>query len=220
LIIDYLGKLPNIEILVYEPNENIKDVLPQNPQKQIKLTPVRAMLLYAMYHYEVLGENINVFVANKLAYFLQRLGENLDIEFKLYHYGAYNQKVQYVLLGLEGTYIRGLAQNQAKPFELLELVYEKFEEVKSYVEQNLSFLQKKRLEYLLALISGFESFLSLEILTSVDFAMQQNNQDLPHIKTYLRNNTSRGINFFKDYHVEVAYQHLQNCEPLFAEVSI
>ncbi len=213
LMIKYLENLSDVEVLVYEPIDNIKDILEKQPQKQAKLTPARAMLLYAMYHYEVLGENINVFVANKLAYFLQRLGEDLKLKFQLHHYGTYSQQVQYLLLQLDGVYIKGLAQNQAKPFESLELVYEKFEEVKNYIENNLSNIQKQRLEYLLDIIIGFESFLSLEVLSSVDFAIQNNNKDLPNVKTYLQTQKKS----FKDYHLEVAYQHLENCKPLFTD---
>ncbi|MCB9263476.1 MAG: phosphatase, partial [Lewinellaceae bacterium] len=86
------------EIIVYEPNPNIKEELQQSAEsKTAKLTPARAMLLYALYQYERQGEAASLFVANKLAYFLQRMGEPLRLKFVPHFYGPYSPQVQHVL---------------------------------------------------------------------------------------------------------------------------
>jgi len=138
MIEQHLQPLQNIDILVYEPNEAVKTLLQkQDPTKQISLTPARAMLLYAMYFYESLGEAPNLFVANKLAWFLQRMGEPLRLEFKPHHYGPYAVQVSHVLYALNGQYLKGLEQQQAKPFEALQLQYDKFTEVKNVSPQKV-----------------------------------------------------------------------------------
>ena len=100
-----LGNL-NIDIVVFEPNDTIKAALQrENTKKEVKLTPARAMLLYSMFVYESQGEQSSLFVANKLAYFLQRSGEDLRLKFEAYHYGPYSVQVGPVLYNLNGIYL-------------------------------------------------------------------------------------------------------------------
>ena len=79
----------NATIHVYEPDADIKKVLQAQRSKEIKLTPSRGLITYAMYYYDSLGENCSLFVANKLAYFLQRQGSKsfAKIKFQAHHYG-------------------------------------------------------------------------------------------------------------------------------------
>ena len=61
----YLGEL-NVDIHIYQPNEAVSELLKQETNcREAKLTPARAMLLYALFYYESLGENSSLFVANK-----------------------------------------------------------------------------------------------------------------------------------------------------------
>ena len=81
----------NATIHVYEPDAAIKKVLQAQRSKEIKLTPSRGHITYSMYYYDSLGENCNLFVANKLAYFLQRQGSKsfAKIKFQTHHYGPF-----------------------------------------------------------------------------------------------------------------------------------
>jgi O-acetyl-ADP-ribose deacetylase (regulator of RNase III) len=172
MIEKYLGHFENVDIQVFEPNEAVKDLLKQQEtKKEIKLTPARAMMLYAMFYYESLGENSSLFVANKLAYFLQRLGETSlnKLKFEAHHYGPYSVGVEHLLHNINGKYLKGLEQMNAKAFEPLELQYDKVKEVSDYVKKELTTEQRNRLSNLVKLIDGFQSALSLEVLATVDF---------------------------------------------------
>jgi|SRR6185503_10217368 hypothetical protein len=164
----------DVDAYVYEPNAGVKQIL-QNREhsKVVKLTPARAQLLYLLFYYESLGEYSSLFSANKLAYFLQRMGEKMRLTFVAYHYGPYVQQIEHVLYALNGTYLKGFEQRDAKAFEPLLLNYEKLSEVKSYIDKELNPEQKTRLKRLINLIDGFQSELSLEILASVDFILAQ-----------------------------------------------
>src|SRR5579863_2025865 len=97
----YLGPLEDVNIIIFEPNDAVKDILQKEAiKKDVELRPGRAMLLYALYRYEKLGEIASVFAANKLAYFLQQSGENLKLHFIPYTYGPYAQAVEKVLYAL------------------------------------------------------------------------------------------------------------------------
>ncbi|WP_028665906.1 type II toxin-antitoxin system antitoxin DNA ADP-ribosyl glycohydrolase DarG [Runella zeae] len=211
LIENYLANL-SIEIIVYEPNDAVKEALQKEGQKkEINLTPARAMLLYALAKYEERGENPSVFAANKLAYFLQESGEPLKLQFVAYTFGPYAQAVEKVLYALNGKYLTGLEQMNAKPFEPLNLEYSKFNEVEDFVKQKLTTAQKERLKSVLSIIEGFESTLSLEILSSIHFLLKQDKTltqtDLLE-KIHSWNDRKRDI--IKEKYINLAFDHLQN----------
>jgi O-acetyl-ADP-ribose deacetylase (regulator of RNase III) len=214
MIEKHLAGLTHVDIQIFEPNESIKELLKkQDIKKEVKLTPPRAMLLYAMFYYDSLGENTTLFVANKLAYFLQRLGEKSlnKLNFTASHYGPYSIGVGHVLHALNGTYIRGLEQMDAKAFEPLELQYDKLVEVKEYVNKQLTFQQRERLSSLVKLIDGFESALSLEILATVDFIKKDNpRMEKQAISSKIAEWSDRKHKLFKPQYIDIAVEQLDN----------
>ena len=115
----------------------------------MKLTPARALLLYAMFCYESMGENTSLFVANKLAYLMQRLGESSfkRLQFKASHYGPYNVQVDHLVL-------KGLEQMKLTAFEPIGLRYDKISEVGRYIKKELDSKQIDRLKRLITLIKS------------------------------------------------------------------
>lgn len=208
MIIAALEDLP-AEIQIYEPNAAIKELLQkQEVKKKADLTPARAALLYSLFAFESFGEYSSLFAANKLAYFFQRMGQNLRLEFKAHHYGPFAIGVQKVLYMLNGTYLKGLEQGQASPFEPLKLNYETWDEVNNYV-QRMPDEDRNRLNELLFFLKNFTSELSLEILASVDFILTKH-------PTYTVKDvagalwTDRKKELFKEESILRAYEHLNH----------
>lgn len=200
------------EILIYEPNDAVKVLLQrESTRKEVNLTPARAMLLYALQKYEQQGEVANVFAANKLAYFLQESGEPLKLDFVPYTYGPYSQAVEKVLYALNGKYITGLEQMNAKAFETLELKYENFDEVRDFVKNKLTQTQKDRIESVFNLIKGFESTLSLEILSSIHFLRSKDkNLTKKDLLEKIQSWNDRKRNLIKEEYIEIALKHLED----------
>lgn len=218
MIENYLGNLP-ADIFVYSLNENIKALLQQQGRKkrEAKLTPARAQLLYALFVYESMGESSSLFAANKLAYFLQRIGQPLKLEFKPYYYGPYAIGVEKVLYELNGTYLDGLEQGKAAPFEPLKLKYERWEEIKKYVETELEQQDKTRLQSLLQLINGFCSERSLEVLATTDFILQEHpDYQIADIMQAISRWSYCKSSLFTTDHVLIAYDHLKQHKHLIA----
>ena len=211
----YLSLLP-VDIQIYEPNEAIKAHLQKVEQqhKQVQLTDKRAMLLYALFNYELsMGENVNVFVANKLAYFLQRIGEPMRLHFEKAPYGPFSPQVAHVLYALNGTYLKGLEQFEAKPFEPLILNYTAYDSIKKHVEQSLTTEQRNRLASLKTLIEGFESFLALEVLATVDFLKKDNTRlSKADILKAIAEWSPRKAQQMTDTYVTVALERLSHYE--------
>jgi O-acetyl-ADP-ribose deacetylase (regulator of RNase III) len=214
LMEQYLAPLTNIEIIIYEPSDKVKEILKkQESTKNVRLTPARAMLLYAMFYYETMDETSSLFVANKLAYFLQRLGEKSykRLKFEAGHYGPYSVQVEHMLYDLNKKYLKGLEQMKAKAFEPLELQYDRLKEVEIYINEELTSEQKSRLKSLITLIDGFQSALSLEALASVDYVLRQK-PGIHHddVLPIIQNWSERKRKLIQDKHVQIALQHLHS----------
>lgn len=210
MIASFLSTVKDVEILIYEPNESIKEVLQKEEVvKDKKLTAAKAMILAALFKYERFGEVSTVFAANKLAYFLQESGEKLKLKFVQYPYGPYAQAMDKLLYAMNGKYLKGLEQMTAEPFEPLQLNYNRFQEVMDFVKNELTPIQKERLSSLFKIIDGFESTLSLEILSSTHFILKEN-PSLPKEQLVSKVQwTPRKKGLITSEYVDIAYQQLK-----------
>lgn len=95
-LIEYYLSDITCEVLVYEPNAQIEEVM---RKERVKLTPARAMLLALLYELVRNEEFISEFAAEKVAYFLSRFGadDNFKLDFQPNFYGPYSGKVRHVL---------------------------------------------------------------------------------------------------------------------------
>lgn len=204
-----LVDLEDVNILIYEPNIDYAKVQKQE-SADVKLTDARAMLLYALYCYEMNDERTNLVVANKLSYFYQLVGEKsfAKIQFNPYHYGPYSQAVGYVLKAVNGKYLHGLEQMEATPFEELELDYSYKQEVSDYIHK-MPEEHKASIVKLLRIIDGFESTFAIEILATVAYIRKQNpGIDLNGTISKVRAWSDRKARLFTAEHIQMAYEHL------------
>ncbi len=212
MIEQYLSPFTDVDIMIYEPSDAFKEKLKlNNSNNPVKLTPARAMLLYAMYYYEAAGEPNSLFVANKLAWFLQRMGENLKLKFTASHYGPYSVQVGHVLHALNGKFLQGLEQMDAKAFETIDLNYETFSEIEAYIKNELKPEQLQRLNDLTLLIDGFQSALSIEVLATVDYIRKERAANDPcEIIQIIQEWSERKRDLIKEKHVRIAIKQLDN----------
>jgi len=193
-----------IEVIIFEPGFNNQVI---KPKKIINLTPARAMLLTALKDYQVLGYSINLLVTQKIAYFLQRFGEPLNLNYEKGHYGPYAHKLQHLIKHLNGYYLK-FSQEETKPSTPVYL--NNFDKVEKYNQENLTNEQKKRLKDVQSLIEGFESPYGLELLATVDFIFKQESiEDTDEIISQIGNWTKRKKKIMKPFHIKVAHQRLK-----------
>lgn len=168
------------------------------------------MVLAMLYKYRASGEEASEFVAEKLSYFLQRFGEpQLKLDFTKGYYGPYSGKVRHVLYALNGFYLKGYEQKQAKPFEPLELVISNRFKLDGSINSHLQPSQHERIQKVGAFIKGFESPYGLELLATVDFATQETGtNDVESVIEYIQNWSQRKAQTFSSSHVQLAITHL------------
>ncbi len=171
IIEKYLAGL-NCEILIYEPNKAIQEAM---KKERVKLTPARAMLLAVLFDLVKNGEFVSEFAAEKIAYFLQRMGgqEYFKLNYQPNFYGPYSGKVKHVLYYLNGSYITGYSAMDKKPFEELGLMMDSEKEVTEYLDQPENRACKEIVIKTKTFLSGFYSDFGLELLSTIDYIMTE-----------------------------------------------
>ena len=160
------------DIYMYEPSEVIIEKL---KSERVKLTPARALLLAMLGDLTKNGEFASVFAAEKLIYFMQRLGAAplFKIEFKPGFYGPYSGgKVAHVLYHLNGSYIKGMGGMDARPFDYIWLLDDTEAEAWRYIDESGDASLRTICDKARQLLRGYYSNYSLELLSSVDYLLQ------------------------------------------------
>lgn len=194
----------NVKVIIYEPGFNNQKI---KSKKQITLTPARAMLLTSLNYYQVLGYSINLLVIQKIAYFLQRFGEPLNLQYEKGHYGPYSHRLQHFAKYLNG-YFLDFKHESTKPSTPVYLRH--LDKVEIYNKENLTAEQNNRLKDFQNLIEGFESPYGLELLATVDFIYQEEDiEDTNKVIEVIGNWTKRKKKLMKPFHIQVAHQRLK-----------
>lgn len=200
----------DITVYLYEPNPQIGTQLQaQTKDQPLQLTPARAMLLQALFDYETEGDIISLFVANKLAYFLQLLGQPMRLKFQPHFYGPYSPQLKPFVRTFNGSYLKGLEQNNPRPFDLLSLNYDRQPALEAYVQRELNTTQQGILQRLDQLLTGYKTAFSLEVLATVAWIRQENPRATTKtILTEAARWSKRKRNMLRAEHVELALQQL------------
>jgi len=199
----------HLEIIVLEPSEQFA-TKPVLVKTNSKLTPARAMLLFILSRYQVMGYEINLLVIQKIAYFLQRLGEPLRLKFEKGYYGPFAYNLIPVLKAMRQDYISYKSLDDAKPSTVIRQNNTKIKEVEEYFEDNLTQHQKDNVEKTLSLIKDFETPFGLELLGTLDYIFTQKKKILnsQEVLSELKDWTDRKQKLFKKYHIDVATKKL------------
>lgn len=100
------------------------------------------------------------------------------IKFDKHFYGPYAPILNHVLYDLDGFYITGMKFKDVKTFDSLEVLDNHYSEVEEYIKSHSTETQKRCIESLLFLIEGFETPLSMELLSTVDYVMKYEVDDI------------------------------------------
>lgn len=208
LIEQYLHDL-NCDIYVYEPySSNFYYMYKGMDEKQASL--LCAMDAYAQ---PKLG-NLSRLEIQKLAYFLQVLGEPLGLKFVKGLCGPFSKQLNNVLKNFEyNYYIEDDVHDDSPETDEIKVNELKLTEAKHIVESNAALMQI--ISRLKKLIFRFETPYGLELLATVHWVTQEfpnsaNNLDFITEKVRTWNNRKRVM--FKEYHVKMAYKKLNEMQ--------
>jgi len=196
-----------VDIVLYEPG-----YVPEQRQVKpvIKLTPPRAMLLQLIRQYQMLGEEANALVIQKLAYLLQSGGESLNLRYEKGFYGPYAHNLSKVVQALSPKYLK-INGDISKPHTPVQLNTAILPELKTYLREKISAEQKARLDHVSDLITGFENMLGLELLATVHYAIKECPEcTLDEIIVSIHQWTDRKKQLLPAHHIEAAYLQLRS----------
>ncbi len=194
------------DVLIFEPGFNEQ---PAPEKKKVALTCPRALFIYVLANYRILDYQINLLVTQKIAYFMQLFGENLNLQFEKGYYGPYSDKLNHLLKYINNSYIQYDSGNNSPATEIT-IISENFQEVVEYYNNQTTTEQKQRTERLLSFIEGFESPYGLELLATIHFIAENTSKKTTNeILEEIGNWTNRKKELMKPRHIEVALSRLR-----------
>ncbi len=204
-ITDAFNDMPEVRVLLYEPQEHKVPVNLGKPKKKPNLSLGRALMITLIDLYNTPGYTLGRLEAQKLAYFLQSAGQDLNLSFVKHEYGPYAEAVNHVLQALEGYYIKGYGDRSgASEITVLPgITDEACAQLEPYEDALF------RLERVKKLIEGFETPYGMELLASVHWLITQE-----HAHSYddavklLHGWNERKAHVFRDEHIAIAWNHL------------
>lgn len=208
LIEQTFATTPDVHVLLYAP-EGTPDAqsMPIGTERQ-RMTPARALLIKLIEQYSQLAYRLSLLEIQKLAYFLQESGESLQLNFTKSWYGPYAHNLNKVLERLEGHFIRGYGDSQ-KPESELHLLPDAVTEANAFLQG--AGASQQRLQYVSALIEGFETPYGMELLASVHWLATHEEPaavDAEQAVVGIQQWNPRKQKTFQPVHVHVAWQRL------------
>jgi O-acetyl-ADP-ribose deacetylase (regulator of RNase III) len=173
-----LQTMPEVDFVVYEPTSKYQNVAKRSGVE--KLTPTRALVAELVRRYWVLGIECTLLEIQKLAYFLERSIQSLDVEnpldlrFAANRYGPYASRLRHLLNALDGSYLhcdKRLAD--AGPYDVIWFEDSKTDKVAGYLTTPEAKAYRSALEATTDLIDGFQSPLGMELLATVDWLLHK-----------------------------------------------
>lgn len=174
LITKTFEEYPELDIHIYPPNNKANpNLISQNTKTtRPKMTKGRAALLLIIENYREIGYGLSRIEVQKLAYFLQESGFDLNLNFIKYEYGPYTNQLRHVLNRIDGHFIQGvgdgMVESEIRPFDNALI------EARNFINQNslelVDYINKVQ-----NLINGYESFYGLELLSTVHWVIKYEN---------------------------------------------
>lgn len=166
-----LQPLDDVRVLVYEPSGAPVAAQMKHRRDVPSMTPGRAALVELMHRYleGLLDPFVSLLEVHKLMYFMQAAGEPLRLKYTKAPYGPYAENLRHVLNAVEGHFVVGYDDGGDIPNKQLSLVPGAVQDAEEFLTQRDE--TRDRFDRVAALVSGFESPLGLELLSTVHWVL-------------------------------------------------
>ena len=189
-----LKEFEDVKVVIFKPGGGPADERANRSSDVPRMTPGRAALVGLMDRYlrGLLDPFLTLLEVHKLMYFMQDVGEPLNLRFTKGPYGPYADNLRHVLHAVEGHLVSGYTDGGDVPDKQLDLVPGALEDARAFLQNNVE--TQARLERVFDLVEGFESPFGLELLSTVHWvAREQNPQTFDDVvrHTYAWNERKR-----------------------------
>lgn len=200
-----LAGLDGVEVVLFEPSgAPSNDEMPV-ATKRPALTAQRAAMIALFERYLVPDYKLTALEAQKLAYFLQVLGQPMRLNFVKGQFGPYAENLNHALQAMEGHYTRGYGDRSSSM--ALHVLPGSAAEAEQFLESDEA--TRERVAKAASIVMGFETPYGLELLTTVHWAAAElGSTDLDSVVDYVAAWTSRKSDLFTPTHIEKALARL------------
>ena len=203
--------LPDVQVLLFTPDgAPVAKTMPVDT-KRPNMSWGRAAVIGLLDGYIVPGYSVSQLEIQKLAYFLQAAGSKLRLNFAKKQYGPYAENVHHVLQKMEGHFLRGYGdRSRDTSLQILpgisheaDLVLEEYPETRAHMNR------------VRALVKGFETPYSLELLATVHWLAQEDEAvrlDPAAAVQGVQSWSQRKKGLFCEAHIKTAWNRLREQE--------
>ena len=206
LIISKLGHLENIDIIVFEPFEARE--APEFSETTLPMTKGRAILLKTLGDIEKYFDgSFDRVSLQKIAYFVQALGFDLNLKFSRNLHGPYSDALRKSYISLEK---HGLIEGFVEGDRLSKVTPAGYAVADEFISNNLenAAILIERLDHL---IQGYESPYGLELLSSVHWlAHHEKHAPVEKIIAEMATWNENKRNLFQEDAIREAYKRLED----------
>lgn len=208
LIVKYLGSIENLEVRLFEPNEDLKATAIETNTVKPKMTPGRAAILALLETYQSVNYGLSKIEVQKLAYFLQEAGENLKLNFQKHTYGPYADALRHALNTMDGHYIQGVGdgvvESEIRPIESA------LNDAKHYLATSNEEINS-RIKRVSDLIEGYQSPYGVELLSTIHWVVHNEGANNPNeAHQAIQQWNARKKELMSLQHVNAAWNRLQH----------
>ncbi|WP_226436652.1 hypothetical protein [Rhodococcus yananensis] len=155
--------------------------------------------------------------AQRLMYFLQVLGEPLNLRYAKNLYGPYADNLRHVLDRVEGHFLTGYGDGTARVLDAdpIRVLPDAVDEATGVLTGHPD--TAARVERVLELIDGFESMYSMELLATVHWVMTEDPaaaDDWQRTVSLVHEWTPRKRRTFTEDHIRIAWSTLRERLPI------
>lgn len=216
------AQLPDARVLLYPPGDKPAPEQMVDRTKRPNVTPKRAAVLALIQEYASAGygDDITLLEVQKLAYFLQSVGEDLQLRFDAHHYGPYAPNLWKALRTLEGHYTSGLGDGEDAPAAPLKLLPGAARAASEVLGKSPATLE--RLTRVKDVIEGFETPFGMELLATVHWVMLHEEsaaRDVEAAIDSIRRWSERKATSMTPYQIGVAWHRVREAGLLDADPS-
>lgn len=172
------------------------------------LTPVRAAIIKIVSIYREMEYGLTRIELQKLAYFLERAGQPLKLDFVKHSYGPYSDRLRHVVKAMDGHYLVGVGDfaGESDIAVLPGAVAEADEFIRQSGDEDLI----NHVERVRNLINGFETPYGMELLATVHWVATQEPRarNVDDAIAAVRNWNARKRAVLREHHIRIAWDRL------------
>ena len=201
---------PDISVNLFEPKGAPPAREMTNKTAKPNMTPARAAIIKIISIYREMEYGLTKIEVQKLAYFLEKAGQPLNLDFVKHNYGPYSYKLRHVLKALDGHYIIGVGDFAGESD--IAVVPGAVTEADAFIKASGDDDLANQVERVRNLIKGFETPYGMELLATVHWVATQepNVRNADEAVVAVHNWNARKQAVLRKDHVRLAWHRLKD----------